>query len=235
MRSIGAKRRKAALYIAAIGLGTLYVIPRSNAASPPTSLRREDMAGQDIDLALYSADRQEISANIATISNITVAMMTYVGATAAFLAAKPGIISSNLLLLAPAPLWGLFYFELILFAMMAARTRSTLTLERSLLARTGHNEETLQKVGLRSAERLTNVRIQAPSLKPIGLLPYLFVMLGVPAYTGSCISLGAPVGFWSAAIICALATYSALALCACGVMLKLSSTLGESAKIALDR
>lgn len=222
----GVTRRFGTGFHSSFGPGTVVAVPHAGASdTSATSGHRPEAV-----YAIYTADRSEISANISTISNITVAMMTYVAATLALISIQPNNVPSWLWVLVPAPAWALFYFQLVMFSMMAARTRSTLILERQVMADANLTSASA-KVGLRSAELLTNVNVQPLRLKVVGVLPYAFVLLGLAAY--SAVALTVPelaANLWTTVGVGGV--YGLLFLGALGALSALSPILRESGRLA---
>lgn len=188
-------------------------------------------ADRDFLTAVYVSDRQQAAATIGTISNVAVALITYLGATAVFIGSGDRKLANFLLLALPLPAMGLLYFHLILFTIMAARTRSILIIEKTLLARTELASQS-DKLGQRGEERLTNVRAQPFLLWPVGLLAYVIDAGLIISYTAYCLWLVVDDAGWSSLIVGVTSGYSLLALCAVGSMLYLSRVLRESGKLA---
>lgn len=185
----------------------------------------------DVLVAIYASDRAHAASIVGTISNVAVAMMTYVGATGVFLATRGQPIPAELFLAPPVPVWGLLYFHLTLFTMMAARTRSILIVERELVAQTSlESQATL--LGQRAEERLTNHHNRPLALRPVSVLTFVLDAGAIIGYTGYCLLTAVQSDGWEVQSAVSAAAYFAFAVMAVGALLHLSSILKVSAELS---
>jgi hypothetical protein len=202
---------------------------------PPVNRPLPVASATDALAVIYTADRQQAAATISTISNVAVAVATYIGATGAFvLATDKGFNHQWSYLALPAPAWMLAFFHLILFSMTAARTRSILALENLMLAEDLRLRPITNIVGQRGEERLTNGFIQPFALRPAGTVVFLAYPLLLGGYTEICCTEAVQHGGWSAQAISAIVIYSLFVVFVVCASRPLMAALRDSARRAAE-